>query len=320
MQLTDQRLNFYLDNVIAFRSEDKKKYQDQVDHLKTTLTNAIHSSSAVKVTSINQAGSWRKGTALKPRDGFDLDIDLVVYLDLSEATKSDVATLHEVIIGLLCAAYPTKPRSDFTPSKRTVGIVFRTSGLRVDLVPIVPVKEPASFGWQPDVGGTGVFMTSPTKQLEFIRALKDQDPRYASVVRLVKRWRNVAELSDELSSFSIELITAHVVGTVGPPPSLEEGLLRVLAYVAQSQLKLPISFKDAIRSVPATPSAVRIFDPTNNENNVAGRMTDENRKAVVDRATAALETLNYAQTIAREGDTLTCWKEVFGPSFKTDEG
>lgn len=320
MQLTDQQLNFYVDNVIAFRSDDKKKYQDQIDYLKQTLTNAIHANSALRVTKINQAGSWRKGTALKPRDGIHIDIDLVVYLDLSEATKSDVATLHDVLVGLLCAAYPSKPRDDFKPSKKTIGIEFRTSGLKVDLVPVVPVQEPADFVWQPEIGGKGAFMTSPPKQLEFIRALKDQDPRYASVVQLMKRWRNVTELSDELSSFTIELITAHIVGTHGPPPRLEEGLLRVFAYIAQSQLKLPISFKGAIRSVSSTPSAVRIFDPTNNENNVAGRMSEGDRKTVVDRATAALETLNYAQTIARAGDTLNCWKEVFGPSFKIDEG
>lgn len=319
MQLTDQQLNFYVNNVIAFGSEDKKKYQDQIDHLKATLTNAIHASSALRVTKINQAGSWRKGTALRPRDGVNIDIDLVVYVDISEAKPSDVATLHAVIVDLLCAAYPSKQRSDFKPSKKTVGIEFRTSGLKVDLVPVVPVKDPDGFVWQPEVGGTGAFLTSPPGQLEFIRALKERDPRYASVVRLMKRWRNVAELSDELSSFTIELIAAHVVERQGVPPRLEEGLLRVLAYIAQSQLQSTISFRGAIRSLPSASGGVRIFDPTNNENNVTGRMSDADRKAVVARAIKALETLNYAQAIARTGDTLECWKDVFGPSFKIEE-
>lgn len=320
MQLTDQQLNFYVDNVIAFKSEDKKKYQDQVDHLKETLTNAIHKNSALKVSKINQAGSWRKGTALKPRDGVGIDIDLVVYLDISEAERSDIETLHEMVVKLLCAAYPMKPPSDFRPSRKTVGIEFRTSGLKVDLVPVVPVKQPAEYVWQPEVGGAGSFLSSPPGQLEFIQALKARDPRYASVVRLLKRWRNFAELSDELSSFTIELITAHVVEKQGPPPRLEEGMLRVLAYIAQSQLKLPISFSGAIRSVPSTSSPVRIFDPTNNENNAAGRMSEEDRKAVVGRAVEALESLNYAQNIARKGDTQEQWKGVLGPSFKVEEG
>lgn len=319
MQLTDQQLAYYVDDVIAFRADDKKKYQDQVDYLKETLTNALHASSALRVTKINQAGSWRKGTALKPRDGVGIDIDLVVYLDVSEAKLSDIATMHGMIVDLLCAAYPSKQRSDFKPSKKTVGIEFRTSGLKVDLVPVVPVKDPDGYVWQPEIGGTGAFLTSPAGQLEVIQALKARDARYASTVRLMKKWRNVAELSDELSSFTIELIAAHVVETEGTPPRLEEGLLRVLTYIAQSQLQRTISFASAIRNLPSVPSAVRIFDPTNNENNVAGRMTDADRRAIVERAIQALETLNYAQAIARKGDTLACWKDVFGPSFRVEE-
>jgi hypothetical protein len=318
MQLSDHQLDYYVQNVLAFRRDDKQKYQAQIDFLKETLTKAIHENSELHVQKINQAGSWRKGTALKPRDGFAVDIDLIVYLDVSEATRSEVETLHDLLVNLLCAAYPTKERSDFKLSKKTVGVEFRTSGLKVDLVPVIPVKDMADFVWQPRVGGTGSFVTSPAGQLAFISALKERDPRFATVVRILKRWRNVTEL-ESLSSFTIELITAHVVMKHGPPPRIEEGVLRVLHEVAQSGLRAPITFPAAIRNCPATTSPVRIFDPTNNENNVTEMTTEAERIEIVRSATEALETLNLAQNVQRKGETLDCWKQVLGPSFAIEE-
>ena len=141
MQLTDQQLNDYIRDVLFFGPEDKQKYQDQIDNLKTTLTNAIHENSDLGVIKINRAGSWRKGTALRPFGSQVIDIDLVVYLNVEEAKRSDIAGLHALIVKLLRKVYPTKPSSDFTPSKKAVGIEFRTSGLLVDLVPVVPIAN-----------------------------------------------------------------------------------------------------------------------------------------------------------------------------------
>src|SRR5690349_645810 len=133
MKLTDAQLAFYVDDVIAFKPEHREKYQPQVDYLVQTLTNSMNADSALGVRQIVRAGSWAKGTALRPRDGFDLDIDLVVYLDVSDADASDIAKLHGQIVGLLRKTYSQKDPSDFVPSKKTVGITFRTSGLKVDL-------------------------------------------------------------------------------------------------------------------------------------------------------------------------------------------
>lgn len=320
MQLSDQQLTYYVQTFLAFGRDDKKRYQDQIDFLKTTLTNAIHNNSALRVQKINQAGSWRKGTALRPKDGFPIDIDLVVYLDVSEATRGDVAKLHRLLIDLLCAAYPNKDRDDFEPSKKTIGVKFRTSGLEVDLVPVIPVADLPEFVWQPEDGGAGAFITSPSRQLDFVSALKERDSRFASVVRVLKRWRNMAELDGVLSSFAIELVVARVVETLGPPPRIEEGILRAFHEIAQTGLREPITFPGAIRSCPRSKTPVRIFDPTNNENNVTARITEAERIQITDRAMEALEALNLAQNIQRKGETLACWKQVLGPSFTIEEG
>lgn len=319
MQLTDQQVGYYVQNVLAFGTEDKRRYQEQIDNLTTELTRAVNNNSNLRVTKILQAGSWRKGTALKPRDGQELDIDLVVHLDVSEASRADIAKLHELIVDLLCKVYPTKSREDFPPSRKTVGVEFHASGLWVDLAPVVPVESPANYVWQPEVGGGGVFLTSPAGQLEFVRAMKDYDPRYASLVRLMKRARNHAEFSKVISSFALELIIAHVVNQKGPAPRLEEGLLRVLHYIAASGLRETITFPDAISTCSSTTDPVRVCDPTNSENNVTARISETQRTEIVAWAGEALETLNYAQNVDRKGDTISCWKDVFGSSFRIEE-
>jgi tRNA nucleotidyltransferase (CCA-adding enzyme) len=314
VQLSDDELNGYIKRVLFFGPEEKQKYEGQITFLKETLTRVVNENTNLGVSKINQAGSWRKGTALRPTAGQDVDIDLIVYLSVAEAQREDVAKLHDVIIALLRKAYPTKPASDFTPNPKTVGIDFRTSGLLVDLVPAIPVAQPAGYVWQPEKGGGGTFLSSPTGQLDFVRAAKEADPRYTQVVRLAKRWRNYAEL--DLSSFAIELIVAHVNHRQGAPVTIEGGFLRFLLFVAQGGLREALTFPGAIRRVqPGDLSPVRIHDPTNNENNVTLRVTEAQRAETVAAAGVALQSVNHAMSVTRKGDTEALWKCVLGPQF-----
>lgn len=318
MPLTDAQLGYFADNFLALSREDKRKYQKQIDNLKTTLTKAINEDdSGLGVTNIKQAGSWRKGTALKPRDGADLDIDLIIYLNVDEAGRTDMEKLHERLIKLLLKAYPNKKREDFPPSKKTVGIEFRTSGLDVDLVPVVPIERPEGHVWQPEQGGTGSFTTSPDGQLDFIRDMKNTDAKFASTVRLLKRWRNIAELED-FSSFTLELIAAHLVNGGGATLSLEEGLLRALLYIVQSRLKESISFNGAIGTCSDI-HLVNIYDPTNNDNNVTSRMTEAVRAEIVGEAERAAEFINRASAKRHITQVLDNWRKVLGPNFRIED-
>ena len=314
MDLTDEQLNEYIDRVLLFGRDDKANYQGQIDFLKRTITNAINTNLSLRVIKINQAGSWRKGTALFPAGGQEIDIDLVVYLDVEEADRGHVEHLHALIEGLLRQAYPNKPSTDFRPSTKTVGIEFRTTGLLADLVPVIPIVGLDGYVWQPERGGGGSFQTSPEGQLDFIRTVKEADTRFTQVVRLAKRWRNYAEL-EGLSSFAIELIVARLNQTRGPPSSINAGFIRFLLYLTQSELRDVITFPRAIRRIPDTATPVRIHDPTNNENNVTARMTEQHRVAAVRAAHDGLQAVNHAISIGRKGDTVAQWQQVLGPQF-----
>lgn len=318
MQLTDAQINVFVDKVLKLPRGKRQVYLDQVDYLIGRMQAKIDEDSSFVVRRFTKTGSLQKGTVLKPRGDYWVDADIAAELDVSEASRDDLASLHEIILNLLCAVYPQKKRDDFKVQPRTLGIHFRESGLDVDLVPVIPIPSEPGYGWQPSSQGAPPLKTSVQGQLDFIKARSDTDPRYRTLVRLVKGWRNVQEL-DFLRSFVIELILAYLQDTEGVAESLEKGLLRFFCYVAQTELKEPISFPENGRVTGYPGHVVVVLDPVNKENNVAGRLTDPERCEIARRTKEAWELITTARHNAFKGETVEYWKEVFGRSFLIEE-
>ena len=319
MELTDSQLGCFVDNSLKLPKGKRTEYLEQVDNLITVFSAAAKKDPVINIRKFLKTGSLWKGTVLRPRGDFGVDADIAVFLNTDGASKFDLASLHQRLRLLLCAAYPQKKPEDFTVQPRTLGIVFRVSGMEVDLVPIIPIEGPGDYGWQPSSTGDAPIKTSVGKQLEFIRTRKDGYHQFTALVRLVKHWRNHHELDETLRSFMIELIVSHLQDDEGSPPSLEKGLLRFFLYVAQSELRDPVIFPEngKVTSLPKDP--VVILDPVNTENNVARRLTDLERQEIVNKATAAWETLTAARNNNFKGETLEYWKETFGRSFVIEE-
>jgi len=187
------------------------------------------------------------------------------------------------------------------------------------MVPILPIEGPDDYGWQPSSRGEPPVKTSVSKQLEFIRSRKEQEPRFTALVRLLKHWRNYQELDDTLRSFLIELIVCHLQDVEGPANSLEDGLLRFFLYVAQSELRLPISFAENGNPRALPKDRAVILDPVNAENNVGRKLTDADCQDIISKATEAWECLSTARNNNYKGETLEYWKQVFGRSFVIEE-
>ena len=153
-------------------------------------------------------------------------------------------------------------------------------------------------------------------QLDFLISRRDQDARYRPVVRMIKAWRNHHEL--EISSFGIELLSAHILDAQGTAASLEEGVLRFFLFVAQTSLQQKISFPEngVVSSWPADP--VVILDPVNVTNNVTRRMTEGERREIVAKATEGWERLWTASENNFKTETIEHWKHVFGRSFRVE--
>ena len=318
MLIADSQLDVFVAKILHLGSGKRKEYIAQVDYLIERLTKKIEDDSSFSVTGFRKTGSLVKGTVLKPRGDFGVDADIAVFLDVSEAEKDDVSRLHEIIRRLLISVYPTKKDEDFLVQPRTLGIHFHDSGLDVDLVPVIPIKAEPGFGWQPSSQNGDSIKTNIKAQLDFIASRKKADPRFRDLVRLLKKWRNEQEL-EKVRSFAIELIVSHIFDNDGAMDSLESGLQRFFLYVAQSELRTPIAFPEhgTVKSFPSDP--VVILDPVNVENNVAMRLTDQERSEIVSACVLAWETIQTASCNGTKGETIDFWKELFGRSFTIDK-
>ncbi len=318
MNLTDAQLNVFVTNVLHLGRGKRKEFLDQVDTLIGNLQRKIKEDDSFKVKGFTKTGSIMKGTVLKPRGDLGVDADIAVFLDVSESEKDDVDNLHAIIRKLLIDAYPTKKPEDFQVQPRTLGIHFRTSGLDVDLVPVIPIPTEPGYGWQPSSERDQPVKTSIQGQLNFIKNRRDADPRFKTLVRLLKNWRNQNEI-DRFRSFTIELIAAHLFDLHGAAVSLESGLQRFFLYVAQSQLKKPVTFAELGKVTTFPNDPVVILDPVNKSNNVAARLTDVERREIVAAAEKAWSTIETASWKGGKGDTLDLWKDVMGRSFIIEE-
>lgn len=313
MEYTNQQLNNYV-NRIKLTQEKKSSYAQQIDNLKDNVIKAVNGMENTNVIKVKRAGSWKKGTALAPKGDYPLDIDMVFFLDIEEDTSFDAEELREQIIDVLCEAYPNKERSDFTDGQKTIGVVFKGSGLEVDIVPFIPEKGNTTYGRQPRKKlNSGEFKTSVEKQLGFISKIKDKCANFTSIVRILKSWRNYQEI--ELSSFSIELAVAHLIEDGRINSSINQAIISFFEFFGNDN-PVKVFFAGAIGSKVG--SSPLIADPTNNENNTI-KLTDSEWDEIVDEAEFGFETISYAHTIQEKGKTLDLWKEVFGPGFNVLE-
>ena len=310
MEYTDQQLNNYVSR-IKLTGEQKASYAQQIDNLKNYIFNAINNMENTRIIKVRQAGSWKKGTALAPKGDYPLDIDMVFYLNLEECVSFDAEELRKELIEVLCKAYPNKQESDFTDGQKTIGIVFKGSGLEVDIVPFIPEKGNTSYGRQPRKKlNSGEFKTSVDKQLDFTNKIKERYSNFTSIVRILKSWRNYKEL--ELSSFSIELAVAGLIEKEKISNlSISQAIIMFFEFLSNGS-PIKMYFQNAIGS--QSNDTPWIADPTNNENNTIN-MSDSEWNEVIKTAGNAFETLSYAQVVQETGKTLELWKEIFGPSF-----
>lgn len=315
MEYTNQQLSNYVDR-IKLTQEKKTSYAEQIDSLEDNVRKAINGMENTRVTKVRRAGSWRKGTALAPKGEYPLDVDMVFFLDLEEATTFDAEELRDEIINILCEAYPNKERSDFTDGQKTIGVVFRGSGLEVDIVPFIPERGNTTYGRQPRKRlNSGEFKTSVDKQLDFISAIKDKCSSFTAIVRILKSWRNYNEL--ELPSFSIELAVAHLIqeGRISAS-SINQAVIAFFEFFGNGN-RMEVYFSGAIGR--QADSAPWIADPTNNENNTVKKLSNGEWNEVVDAAEYGFESISDARTVHGKGQTLDLWKKVFGPTFNIQE-
>lgn len=298
--------------------QDKaRKYREQVRGLRDRLENHLDDNPDFALKKMLLSGSLAKGTALKSLN----DIDVAVYVAGSDAPR-DISALMNFIGDRLVAAYPNVTSDQVTVNTYSVTISFKSTGLDVDVVPILYYGDP---DWRGDLVSQddGSFLeTSIPLHLEFTRKRKKAQPdHFAQVVRLVKFWAQLKKMDDpqfRFKSFMIEMILARLADDGVDFSDYPEALQAFFTYVVKTDMRALIAFADYYD--PGTASAcngdaVKILDPVNKENNVGKLYTTYNADLIVAAASDAGDAIDYALSATTKQETVAAWQDVFGPQF-----
>lgn len=313
MPLTNTEIRFYDSNILRLPADKRKEYHAQVDNLIAALDKSLKDQTDIKITRVVKAGSFAKYTILRKTSEDPVDVDVVFYISGRNASEETLSSLSETIHKLLIKIYPNKQVGDFTIQRKAATVEFAASGLSVDIVPVIEDPSRSGYGWQFDRDGSKIETCAPC-QIQFVRDRKDKDSDFRTLVRLAKKWRNYSGIKP-LKSFTIELIMAHLLDTGGSDGTIEEKFRRFLLYIAESGLKETIQFAENTPPFKTFENPVVILDPVSSENNVASRITEEERIEIVNAASDAWETAHFASA---END-LEIWKELFGGRFKVED-
>lgn len=314
MRLTDKELGHYVTNKLALPGDERNEYRQQVNRLLDKLDAVLAEDGSYRIQKFRRAGSLEKGTSNRPRAGKSVDADVGVYFAVDDTSTFNIGELQRLIKKLLVAAYPQKGEDDFDDSRaRTFGIVFKGTGLEVDLVPIISLDEDSDYGLQYSRAGDCV-KTSVKVHIGHYRDHASRDAFLALTLRMAKRWCYWREL-DGIQSFHLELMLSYLVDHIGAAVGLEEGVRRFFLFIMRD-LGRGVAFDDATASSFDDP--VVIVDPANRDNNVGARIETGERDALTAAAREAYETITWAQGLPGKGETIAAWKELFGTNFSLD--
>jgi tRNA nucleotidyltransferase (CCA-adding enzyme) len=314
MPLSNTELEYFDHNVLRLPREKRTEYHAQVDNLISELKSRITKSSKLKVAKVVKAGSFAKFTILRMLDGYPTDIDIVFYITGSDNDSKSYEELCNKIYDLLIETYPTKKVDDFEIGRRAATVTFIKSGLTVDVVPVLQHETNNDHGWQFDIQTGNKNLTCAPCHIKFVKDRKDKDKHFRTLVRLAKRWKHHQDVPG-LKSFHIELIFAYLVDTKGPAENIEKRFRDFLLYLARG-LSERIDFPENAGKPKVTfNNPVVIIDPVSPENNVASRITADEKVKIAEYASEAWEAANFASTHNSEA----VWEEIFGRRFKTKE-
>ena len=314
MALTNKELHYFDANVLRLPDDKRKEYHVQVDRLIAELSRRLKDHDEINITRVIKSGSFAKHTILRKTTTDPLDVDVVFYISGKELSEETLQGLNDTIYTLLLDIYPNKNVEDFEIQRKATTVTFIGSGISVDVVPVIADESRDGYGWQFDLNDGGVIESCPPCQIKFVRDRKNIDNDYRTLERLSKKWRNYYEV-EPLKSFHIELILAFILDQEGSSGSVEERFRRFLLYIAETELQQLVSFPENPIPLGNFSDPVVILDPICSTNNVAARITEDERAEIVKAADESWEIAHFASV---ENDH-TEWKSLFGPSFKTED-
>ncbi len=316
MQITDSDIDSFVNEKVNIKREDLNAYRAQANNLIDNLEKYLKEDQNFGLKKMIHAGSCAKGTATSTTS----DLDVAAYLTPEKKGES-IPNILQYIRELLVKAMKkyNMAEDQFTLGDRCVRVLFKGSQVEVDVVPIIPIDgyEKHGRGWLAHRSLPDDWLeTSPKLHLEFIRKRKDSFEKYAPFVRLTKWWKNQVDVP--LKSFAIELIWAYLIDNEEVPASYCNGLPYFFKYILRTGLKEQIAFSDYYSPSDISAkngSPITIYDPVNSKNNVTKKLTEDDRRVIVNKAQEAMNVLMMATCAPSKTKAIEQWRRIFGASF-----
>ena len=296
--------------------EIAQKYRAQARRLREKLEDYLKEHPDFTLRKMLLSGSLAKGTALRSLN----DIDVACYISGADA-PADIQKLLRYLADRLRTAFPNFQPDQVQPKTYCVTVSFQSSGLDVDIVPILYHGDPDWYGDLVSQDDGSLLKTNIPRHLEFNRTRKARQPdHFAQVVRLAKYWvRKMKAERDgfRFKSFMVEMILSKLVDRGKDFSDYPEALQHFFTYVAKSDLRERIVFEDYYKPSRIGPlhDRVQIIDPVNPENNVSRLYNDYEADQIVEAALDAGDAIDAALASPTKGETIRYWKKVFGPAF-----
>jgi len=296
--------------------EKADEYRAQAQRLTDRLEGYLKEHPDFSLKRLILSGSLAKGTALRSLN----DVDVAVYITGADAPH-EIRALLQYLTERLRKAFANFEPEQVTPQTYSVQVKFKTSGLSVDIVPVLYNGKPDWRGNLVSQDDGSFLETSIPLHLEFARKRKRmQTPHFAQVVRLVKYWASLRKAEDpnfRFKSFMIEMILAKLCDNGVDFSDYPEALQSFFTFILTGGLRKHIVFEDnyLASSVPVSNDLVQIIDPVNASNNVARLYNQANLDAIVGAAQVAGDAIDAALYATTKQKTVEYWQKVFGSSF-----
>lgn len=316
-QITHAEIARFASDRINLPRETAQKHRDQVNRLRESLAKKISEDPNYGLVKSLHAGSVAKGTALDKVN----DLDLAVYVKTADAPTNDRDLVHWLAERLFDAT-TNMDRSQFVENPHCVTVTYKSSELKVDVVPVLYAGD-GDYGDLVNKDTGEKMRTNIKLHLDFIaKRCKLYGPEFLELIRITKWWkRQVFDRYGEdfkFKSFMIELIWAHLVDSGKSLSDYPHALEAFFGWIIKGGLEEQLFFSDyETRAVPAKSSKpIEILDPVNYDNNVAVHYTTPMRDLIVAQAQNAFDALTEARLAPTKGQEIDNWQVILGPMFR----
>lgn len=275
--------------------ELKQKQVDRIESARKSLSDLLKRSYSLTDGEVFVQGSYANGTAVRPVQGGEYDIDIVAVT----ADEDDGAT--DAIRDLYSTLESSRYKGMIEERKPCVRITYvddEIGGFHVDVVPVrISTTDDTDAPYEAPRKGSGWHDTAPT---EYTTWCANQGDDFRRTVRMFKRWRDEQQdVRKAVKSIVLQVLVSQYI-----PVGISDDAERVAT-----------TFVDLNAALGDLNSAPDIFNPVLDSENLTARWSDSDfanfKKELKEASDIATEAVDAGTLV----EACEKWGEIFGDAF-----